>query len=191
MRTIYPKTYRGIPKGARRVFEGKIFDVFQWDQELYDGSHAVYEMLSRPDTLQVMAIKDHKLVVLKEEQPGSGPAFYGLPGGRHDVSGETELEAAQRELREETGMEFATWKLVKVEQATSKIDWFVYYYVATDFVRGGDVHLDAGEKIEQQLLDVTEALQLAKGDAARHLPLEFLDSVGSIDELADLPEYRG
>jgi ADP-ribose pyrophosphatase len=191
MRTILPPKYRLLPEDATCVFKGKIFDVYQWEQELYDGTTATYEMLKRPDTLQIFAIKDGKLVVLKEEQPSMGPAFYGLPGGRHDVEGETELQAAQRELREETGMEFKDWKLIKVAQPYSKIEWFMYYFVATGFESAGPIHLDAGEKIEVMLLDPDEAIKLAKGDSSRHLPMEFIENLKSFDELADLPEYKG
>src|SRR5438105_1960514 len=110
MRTIIPADARLIPKQAKKVFTGQIYNVYHWEQPLFDGTTATFEMLGRPDTIQVLAIKDHQLVVLNEEQPNSGRAFYGLPGGRHDVPEETELDAAKREMLEETGMTFKTWK---------------------------------------------------------------------------------
>ena len=36
-----------IPPEAKCVFRGKIFDVYQWPQRLYDGSTATFEMLRR------------------------------------------------------------------------------------------------------------------------------------------------
>jgi ADP-ribose pyrophosphatase len=189
MRTILPLKHRLVPDTATRVFQGKIFDVYQWEQELFDGSTATFEMLKRPDTIQVLAIKDHKLVILKEEQPSMGAPFYGLPGGRHDVESETEVEAVQRELREETGLTFTNWRLIDVTQPHAKIDWMVYLYLATDFEAQGAIHLDAGEKIEVQYVDYAEALRLARGDENRFLPRELLESVKSIDELAKLPQF--
>ena len=188
MRTIIPSGARLIPKNAKKVFTGKIFDVYHWDQEMFDGSKEVFEMLGRPDTLQILAIKDGKLVIVHEQQPGSKP-FYGMPGGRHDVPGETEVEAAKRELLEETGLTFKTWKLIDVTQPHTKIEWFVYLYVATDFVSQTERHLDAGEKIEVELVDLVRARELANGPDVRHLPKDLLEQVKSIDELADLPEY--
>ncbi len=41
--------------------------------------------------------------------------FIDYPGGRVDAEDESELEAAKRELREETGLVFKNWKLVEVE----------------------------------------------------------------------------
>jgi ADP-ribose pyrophosphatase len=188
MRTIVPAGARLIPKIAKKVFTGQIFDVYHWEQELFNGEKATFEMLGRPDTLQILAIKDGKLVILHEEQPGSGP-FYGLPGGRHDVAGETELEAAQRELLEETGLTFKTWKLIEVAQPHTKIEWFVYLYVASDFVSETKPHLDAGEKIEVELADLARARELAGGPDVRHLPKDLLEQVNSIEALTDLPEY--
>ncbi len=188
MRTIIPHGARLIPNNAKKVFTGQIFNVYHWDQELFNGEKATFEMLGRPDTLQILAIKDGKLLILHEQQPGSGP-FYGLPGGRHDVEKETELEAAQRELLEETGMTFKTWRLIEVAQPHTKIEWFVYRYVATNFTSETKPHLDAGEKIEVELADLARARELANGPDVRHLPKDLLERVSSIEELADLPEF--
>ncbi len=190
MRTVIPASARLLPETATKVFAGKIFDVYQWEQELFDGTKATFEMLGRPDTIQVIAIKDHKLVVLHEEQPSYQP-FYGLPGGRHDVPSETELEAAKRELLEETGLAFKNWKLIDVTQPQAKIEWFVYLYVATDFLEQVTPHLDAGEKIQVELVDLIRARELASGPDVRHLPADLLAQASSIDALADLPEYQG
>lgn len=189
MRTILPLKHRLVPDQAKRVFQGKIFDVYQWEQQLFDGSTATFEMLKRPDTIQILAIKDHQLVILKEEQPSMGAPFYGLPGGRHDVDSETEVEAAQRELLEETGLKFNNWRLIDVTQPHAKIDWMVYLYLATGFESQVEPHLDAGEKIEVRYVDRAEALKLARGSENRFLPRELLEGVKSIDELSNVPQF--
>jgi ADP-ribose pyrophosphatase len=189
MRTILPAKYRLVPQVAKLAFKGQIYDTYQWEQQLYDGSYATFEMLKRPDTIQVLAIKGDKLVMLREEQPSMGPAFYGLPGGRHDQESETELDAAKREVLEETGMTFATWKLLDVEQPASKIEQFVYLYVASDFLTQSDQSLDAGEKIEIQLVDLQQAREIGNGSDKRHLPVELFEQVNTVEELAQLPTY--
>jgi 8-oxo-dGTP pyrophosphatase MutT (NUDIX family) len=157
---------------------------------MFDGTTATFEMLSRPDTIQVLAIKDHQLVVIHEEQPGLGRPFYGLAGGRHDVPTETELEAAKREVLEETGMTFKTWKLAQITQPHTKIEWFVYLFVASDFQSQTTQHLDAGEKITVELVDLARARELAASDETRFLPREVLESAASIDAIIDLPEFK-
>ncbi len=175
-----------VPEHSQRVFKGKIFDVYQWEQELYDGTKTTFEMLKRPDSVHTIAIKDEKIIVLEQEQPGIG-SFYSFPGGRSDVEGETELDAAQREMYEETGMRFKTWKLLLATQNHPKIDWIVYLFLATDCIDEGDPHPDAGEKINVTLRTLDEVKELINDPRARHMAGELLRGVSSIQELKDLP----
>lgn len=186
MRTIIPKNAKLIPAQATLVFKGQIFDVYQWQQELFDGSNATFEMLKRPDTLKVIAIKDDKIVLLDEQQPGHD-SFYDFPGGRHDYENESELEAAKREVLEETGMSFANWKLVKINQPHSKIDWLVYIFVASDFIDQQKPKLDAGEKIETKLVDLNELKSLLNSPKARYNANDILDQCNTIEDLLNLP----
>ena len=60
-----------IPDNASCVFRGVLFDVYQWQQKMFDGSHGTFEMLRRPDTIAVVAIDDDgKIIACHEEQPG-------------------------------------------------------------------------------------------------------------------------
>ncbi|PJC53414.1 MAG: hypothetical protein CO029_02850, partial [Candidatus Magasanikbacteria bacterium CG_4_9_14_0_2_um_filter_41_10] len=72
-----------IPEQAKKVFSGVIFDVYQWEQELYDGSKATFERLTRPATLQVIAEVDGRIAMSDEEQPAKG-RFLSLLGGRQE-----------------------------------------------------------------------------------------------------------
>lgn len=188
MRTVVPSNASLIPSQAKRVFKGIIFDVYHWQQKMFDDTDATFEMLKRPDTIQVIAIKDNKIVVLEEQQPGR-PPFLGLPGGRHDHDDETELDAAAREVREETGLIFKTWKLLAVKQPFIKIDQFVYHFLATDFDHTVVPQLDSGERIEVKLLDFDAVKQLQTDPRVRYLGKDIFDQVNSLQELLDLPEY--
>lgn len=185
-RRYIPKNAHLVPGDAKLVFKGIIFDVYQWQQKLFDGSMATFEMLKRPDTVKVIAIKDGRIVVVHEEQPHYGTG-YELPGGRHDVPGEDELDCGKRELLEETGMKFRNWKLVETYQPASKIEAFVYYFLATGFESEVAHKLDAGEKIELELLDFDDCLKLSRTKAGRYLPKEILEKAGSLNGLENLP----
>ena len=187
MRTHTPKNAKLLPKNAERVFKGIIFDTYQWKQELFDGSFATFEMLRRPDTVKVIPIKDGKLLVQEQEQPSLG-FFYDFPGGRHDVDTETELEAVRRELLEETGMRFGTWKLIRVEQPQVKIDWLVYTFLATDFIDQVEQKLEAGEKIKNVQKNFAEVKELIKNPDSRYLAKEILENMNSLDELLSMPD---
>lgn len=190
MRNVLPVNAKLVPKEARLAFKGIIFDTYQWQQKMFDGSYEAFEMLKRPDTIKILAVKDGKIVVLEQEQPGH-EAFFDLPGGRHDVESESELDAAKREMLEETGMTFKTWKLLDASQHHTKIEHFVYIFLATDFEKQVEPHLDTGEKIEVQYFDFDTVKNLTNDPKARYLPKELLDKVTSLDELLNLPEYKG
>jgi ADP-ribose pyrophosphatase len=189
MRKIIPKNARLIPPQAKRVFKGIMFDVYQWPQTMFDGSVETFEMLKRPDTTKVLAVRNDKLVILEEEQPGRSP-FIGLPGGIHDHQNEDEFAAIKRELAEEAGLTFKTWKLIQVKQLQPKIDHFVYLFLATDFEKEVPRHLDAGEKITVTYRTLEEVKELSHADNARPLANEILSQLSSLDDLLELPEYQ-
>jgi len=192
MRTYTPKNAVLVPEKAEKVFDGEIFDIYQWQQELFDGSFATFEMAKRSDTVNVIAIRGGKIVVVNDEQPNR-PARLSLPGGRHDDESETELDAVKREMLEETGMSFRTWKMVKCFepiQATNKIEWFNYLFVAYDFESEVAPKLDAGEKIEVKYMSYEDYLGIeptADGGAMKEL-FDFVRKAGSIDGVKNLPD---
>lgn len=191
MRTVFPHgpNVRLIPKEARRVFKGIMYDVYHWPQKLYDGSTATFEMLWRQDTVKVFAIKDGKIIVLDEEQPGI-PRNFALPGGRHDVPDETELECARREVKEETGLTFKNWKLIDVKQLSIEIDWCMYLFVAWDAAGQEDAHQDAGEKITARTMTYDEVTNIDAGYRTFAHAIHLLKKAGSIEGLQALPEYK-
>ena len=144
---------------ARRVFKGVMFDVYQWEQELFDGTTATYEALRRPDTAIVFPVlADGKILLTKQQQSGSRP-FIGGAGGRIE-EGESALEGAKRELREETGYEADEWILWDAVQPVGKLDWAVYSFIAKGLRKVGDMDLDPGEKIELYPVTFDEFLDI-------------------------------
>lgn len=192
-----------IPAEAECKFQGELFDVYQWPQEMFDGSTATFEMLRREDTVVIIAVLtaeeqrrlekvtgdedvEDKVVITYQTQPHQD-WFYDYPGGRHDNPDETELEAAKRELREETGLNFANWKLVEVHQPFTKIDWLVYTFVATGLVGQVAQQLDTGEKIEVLEVTLDELREYAKKPNAKYLMPGFMRGVKNLNELRELP----
>jgi ADP-ribose pyrophosphatase len=69
MKQIIPDDASLIPDHAECVFKGVIFDVYQWQQELYDGTATTFERIRRPDTVEVIGVTDHKILIVNDEQP--------------------------------------------------------------------------------------------------------------------------
>ena len=135
-----------IPKQAKKVFTGEIFDVYQWPQKMYDGSTATFEMLKRPNTVQIIPVINNKIIIAHEQQP-TKKSFYTLLGGRQETN-ETPLAGAKRELKEESGLTSNQWKIYQKFSPLHKIDWDLYYFIAKNCQKKYRQELDAGEKIK-------------------------------------------
>lgn len=191
MKKIVPQNAVLIPDNAARVFEGVIYDVYHWQQLLFDGTSATFEMLKRHDTVAAICVVDNKLLVLTDEQPHRGIKMT-FPGGRTNDGEDTE-QAVRREILEETGYSFTHVRLLKIRQPHTKIEWFVYTYLAWDVADKVEPHLDSGEKIKADLLPFDKVKQLVIEDKAGYLAEEeelFLDA-HSVQDLLALPEYKG
>lgn len=146
MKILRPTSRRTIPLSAKRVFKGKLFDVYQWPQKMFDGSVATFEGLKRTDTVNIFPVSsDGKIILGEQEQPGVKP-FIGGFGGRME-DGENPLQAAQRELLEETGYKARKWMLWFASQPVGKIDWAIYTFIAKDLEKINDGNIDVGEKV--------------------------------------------
>jgi len=160
---VRPASKQPIPDYAKKVFDGVMFDVYQWEQELFDGTKTTFEKLKRPDTVVVFPITDDgKIILTEQEQPGKEP-FIGAAGGRVD-KGEDILAAAKRELLEETGCEASEYILWDARHPTSKIDWVVYTFIAKGVKKVADLNLDAGEKITLKPVSVDEFIEIGIGE---------------------------
>lgn len=181
---------KSFPSHSKKVFEGVIFDVYQWEQELYDGRTVTFERLARPDTVTVYGIlPDGKILLAEQEQPGKSP-FIGPTGGRVDP-GEDPLTAAQRELREESGYEADEWILWATTVPVSKMDWTIHTFVAKGLRKVSEQSLDGGEKITLKPVTFDEFLTIACEENFREIDVKLkvleakLDTV-KMDELKEL-----
>ncbi len=154
MKIERPKPDQIPPENSKVVHNGIVFDVIQWDQNMYDGSIRVFETIRRSDTVVVLPVTDDgKIIIIEEEQPGE-EKFIGAIGGRMEY-GEDVIEAIKREMQEESGYtaeRFQLWNAVQMARSP-KIDWVMYTFIAKGIKKVSDINLDGGEKIK--LLEVT------------------------------------
>lgn len=175
-----------IPANAKLVFKGEIFEIYQWDQKMFDGTTETFEMAKRPDTVQIICTAGSKILTVKEEQPHRPTREFGLYGGRCEP-GEDALTTAKRELLEEGGLESADWELWKMYEPAVKMDWQVHFFIARDCRKVAEPRLEAGEKIEQQEIDFEKFVDMftAHGYWSPHFSNDLLQLklTGRIDEL--------
>ncbi len=157
--TPRPESSQPIPNNAQLVFKGKIFDVYQWEQVMFDGTIAKFEKVKRPDTALVFPIMDDgSILLIQEEQPGSKPVICPI-GGRMD-DGEDALDAVKREMLEESGYEANEFILWKAINPLMKVDWVKYFFIAKGLKKVSEPSVDNGEKISFKKVSFDELLQL-------------------------------
>lgn len=155
------KKNRNLPKNAKRVFEGVIFEVWQWKQKMFDGSFETFEKLKRADTVNIIGTVGEKIIVLRQKQPDWEEYKVAVPGGRVD-KGETPLQAAKRELFEETGYVSDNWILWKKRNPYGKMIWTVYNFIARDCKYIRKPATDAGERIKTRIVNFKEFLMFSE-----------------------------
>lgn len=177
MKIDKPKSKQPIPINARKVFKGIIFDVYQWEQELYDGTSTTFEKLKRPDTVLIVPVTtDGKIILGIQEQPGKATTLDFI-AGRADGE-ESTLDAAKRELSEETGHEAKNWLLLDTFQPFSKIDWAIYILIAKGCQKISEQKLDGGEKIDLKFVDFEQFSEMVQNGKLGNteLRVKFLEA---------------
>lgn len=127
-----------------------------------------YYVLEYPDWVNVIAITvDGKFVMERQYRHGLQWTGYEICAGVCE-SGENPLEAAKRELWEETGFGGGEWKLqMTISANTSTMTNLCHCFVATGVERISEQHLEATEDISVYLLTVDEVRNLLVGNEIR------------------------
>lgn len=113
-----------------------------------------YYVLEYPDWVNVIAItKEGKFVMERQYRHGTQEVSTEICAGVME-KGETPLQAAQRELKEETGFAGGRWSLLmKAAPNPSSMSNHQYSFLAEDVEPTGHRHLDPTEDIEVMLVD--------------------------------------
>lgn len=177
-----------IPDSAECVFSGVRSEVYQWDQELYDGSIKRFERIRFFDGAFTLAITpEWKILITKQEQPAREMPFYSLPWGGFDFPDEDALLCAKRELLEETGYISDEWEHWHNYLGSSNLSTFTYFYIARNVRKIQEIQPDPGEKIEVFEVNFDEWLGLARTHQFTH-HLTLLSSM--YDALLDKEKHE-
>ncbi len=150
-----------FPANAKRVFKGFLFQVYQWEQEMFDGTLKTFERIARKPSTDIIAVHNSQIMVLMQEQPGRA-LYPSLPGGQIEKN-EEPLVAAKREFLEETGFEASDFELYKSQNDSgSKIYFPITTFITRHCTKVQEPNLDAGEKIQVTWMNFDNFLQLAR-----------------------------
>lgn len=166
-----------IPEHAECVFKWVRNTIYQWDQEMYDGSIARFERNRFIDGAFVLPILPNGNILLtKQVQPTRNP-FISLPWWAFDHPDEDPILCAKRELKEETGYVSDEWKEWFRFDGSPNTIMYVHYFIAHNCKKVSEISLDPGEKIETFEVNFDEFLELSSNPKFHHhwnlLPLLY------------------
>ena len=120
-----------------------------------------YYVLEYPDWVNIIAVtKDGQFVMERQYRYGADSTNYEIPSGVME-KGETPLEAAQRELMEETGYGGGEWqKIMTISANPTMMTNMNHCFLATGVEKVSDQHLDETEVLEVFLKSREEVLSL-------------------------------
>ena len=129
-----------------KVFEGRIWDVVRETFD-YAGQKLVRDYIQHPGAVAVLAVNERdEVLMIRQYRHPVKKYLWEIPAGLLDVSGESHLAAAKRELLEETFHEAQNWDLLQVFHASpggnsEQIDIFLatgVTEVESDYEREGE-----------------------------------------------------
>jgi ADP-ribose pyrophosphatase len=131
------------------VFEGRFLKVRRDLARLPDGSTATREFVVHPGAAAMVPIgADERILVERQFRYAMNAMYVEIPAGKIDA-GETSLQTARRELREETGYEARQWALLtRVHPAIGFTDEVMDIYLARELV------------LHERSMDVDEFLEI-------------------------------
>lgn len=132
--------------------------------ELPNGKVIEGTVLEFGDWVTVLALtKAQEVVMIRQYRHGAQKVILELPGGAMDGQEESPLEAARRELLEETG--FTSGRFIQVGCVSpnpANQTNLIYSFLALDAEKTDDQHLDGTEEIEVLLEPLDEVVAMAK-----------------------------
>ena len=144
---------------SENVFKGVLLDVYCDEIELPNGKNAKREYIKHVGAACVVPVDDDgNIIIEKQFRYPFNKVLTEIPAGKLDSKAEPHLEAALRELREETG--FKAEKMVYLGEfypTCAYSDEVIHMYLATGLTKG-EQELDEDEFVGVEKMPLEEAV---------------------------------
>lgn len=151
-------TERGV--ASQEIFNGQILHVYKDDILLPNGMPATREVIRHVGAVAVVPLTDDgKVIIERQFRYPINTVVTEIPAGKLDSKAEDRLEAAKRELREETGLTADEWtSLGDYYPASAYTDERLTLYLARGLHRG-EQNLDEDEFLMLEEVPLEQLVQ--------------------------------
>lgn len=156
----------------KKVFETPVFDLHEkhFNPPEQVKNHP-YFVIQAPDWINVIALTDESpqnIILVEQFRAGICKPTLEIPGGMID-RGEAPLEAAKRELLEETGFESETWtSLGTVSSNPAILTNYTHLFLADTCTKITAQHTDDSEDIDVHTLPLSTFLDFVRHGTVNH-----------------------
>ncbi len=143
------------------IFNGIVLHVVRDTVELPNGNTAIREVCLHLGAVAIIPLlPDGRVIMERQYRYAHGRTFFEIPAGKLDSADEDPLEAAKRELREETGaVAGKITYLGRIDTTPALINEKVHLYLAEDLTFG-ERELDEDEFLETEAVPLNTLVDM-------------------------------
>ncbi|NOZ87356.1 MAG: NUDIX hydrolase [Deltaproteobacteria bacterium] len=154
----------------KKQFETRVFSIWEERVKLPSSDREKdYYVIESQDWINIIALTDEgNILLIRQFRQGTRSVTVEIPGGMVDP-GEDPLDAAKRELREETGYAAVTWEEIGSVTPNPAIQSNrTYTFLARGAHKAGNPEPDEDEEIETEEVALTRIPRLLEDGTIEH-----------------------
>ena len=148
------------------IYDGKIIKLYNDDVLCPNDMKATREYIVHPGGVCILPIIGEYVLLIKQYRYAYRKELYELPAGKLE-KGEAPIEAAKRELEEETGYKADNFISLGHVYPTCGYTNEVIHLFAAEVTSKGDSHPDADEFVETELIKLEDLVRMIKNDGIK------------------------
>ncbi len=157
MEKLFEKTLN-----TQEMYKGKVFTITRDDVELSNGYKTIREVVHHNGGVVIVSEINGKILMVRQFRYPTKEVLYELPAGKLDKEGEEILDAAKRELEEETGHIAQNWESLGFIWTTPGFCSEKLYLFKASNLTPTHQHLDVGEVLDYIAIDKEEVFKMVK-----------------------------